>query len=324
MRTRLTGLAIAVALAAGAAPSVAQQSSSVFQVTAMRDGGPAANVQVDMQLLNQGKVAAGVTGAGGDLALALSLVNAGKPTRMQVVIYDCPNNQQLVVFVETGAEVPENLNCKRRVAGWLWFGRARAVTIDVARGTMQVQGGQNFLGSTRGRLILGGGAAAVGVGLLANGGSDSSGSTNTTGNPGNTPSGGSGTPPPTETPFDPNGNYRVTNTVGSDPGGHRFFVLMEDNTLLLVTITGSTVTITCPPGSKWTLLTGTFNPTTGQIAAEGRGTAAGFNNVLFRLAASIVLSGSTRGAITGVLTVGPNGELNGGPPITYNIAGARQ
>lgn len=320
MGRRAVGVMAGLLLATAAMPAAAQQP---LQVTATRGGAPAPNVRFDMQFLNRPKTAMGTTAAGGVLDLTLEMANLGKPTRVQVVIYDCPADRSFVLFVEAGGVIPEDKECRRTVAGWLWFGRARAVTIDVARGTMQVQGGQSFVGSTRGRLILGGGAAAVGVGLLSAGG-DSNGSTNNTGNPGNTPSGGSGNPPPTETPFDPNGNYRVTNTVGSDPGGHRFFVLMEDNTLLLVTITGSTVTLTCPPGSKWTLLTGTFNPTTGQITAEGRGPAAGFNNVVFRLVASIVMSGSTRGAITGVLTVGPNGELNGGPPITYNIAGTRQ
>lgn len=323
MRTRLTGLAIALALAAGA-PTVAQQSSSVFQVTATRDGAPAANVQIDMQLLNQGKVAVGVTGPSGDLALALSLVNAGKPTRMQVVIYDCPNDQQLVVFVETGADAPENLNCKRRIAGWLWFGRARAVVIDVARGTMQVQGGQSFLGSTRGRLILGGGAAAVGLGLLSAGGGDGNSLINSnSGNSGN-PSGGSGTTPPTSTPFDPTGTYPVTNTPLSDPGGHVLFILLENNTVLALSVTGSTIRITCPPGSKWTLITGTFNPSTGQISGEGRGTAAGFQNVLFRFTGTLALTGSSQGQLSGQLTIGAGGEFPGGQPTVYTIAGRRQ
>ena len=312
MGKRSTGIAIALACAAGVTV-VAQQSSSVLQVNVTRDGVPAANVQIDMQLLNQGKVSGGATGATGDLALALSMVNAGKATRVQVAVYDCPNDRSFVVFVEAGAVAPEDSECRRRMAGWLWFGRARAVTIDVARGTMQVQGGQSFFGTTTGRLIAGGGAVLIGAAALTAGGNDSS-------SAGNPPSGQSGTQGGTS--FTPSGTYPVTNAVASDPGGHRLFVLMEDNTVLTVVVTGTAIRITCPPGSKWTEINGTI--TNGQITGEGRGTAAGFSNVLYRFTGTLALTGSSQGTLAGSLTIGAGGEFPGGQPIVYNVSGRKQ
>lgn len=312
-----TGLAFALVLAAGTTVMGQQSSSSVLHVAVTRDGSPAANVPIDMQLLNRGKVAGGVTGATGDLALALSAVNAGKPTRMQVVVYDCPSDRSFVVFVEAGAAAPEENECRRRIAGWLWFGRARAVTIDVASGTMQVQGGQSFLGSTTGRLVVGGGAAALGaIALSAGGGSSADASPS--GSP-STPGGGNngGT-----TPFNPNGNYPVTNAISSDPGGHRTFIAMEGSTVLVITVTDTTIRITCPPGSKWTAINGTI--ANGQITGEGRGTAAGFSNVLFRFSGTLTLTGSNQGALSGSLTVGAGGEFPGGQPTVYTVSGRKQ
>jgi hypothetical protein len=309
MRRQVNGLAMALAMAAGAALSAAQQPSPAVTVTVARDGAPAANIAIEFSLVNGGKRAVGATSTAGMLPVEMSLINGGKPVRLQVVVYDCPADQSIVVFVEAGAAAPEKRECKKRMLGWFWFGRGRAVVVDTVRGTVRSQG-QSFLSTRNGRLIAGGGVAVVGIGLLTAGG-DSNGS-------GQTPSGQN------NTAFDPSGNYPVTNTVGTDPGEHRFFILMENNTVLTLTITGTTVRITCPPGSKWTLLTGTFAPATGQITAEGRGPAASFTNVLFRFSGTIAMSGSNRGTITGSLTIGPNGELNGGPPITYNVAGAKQ
>jgi hypothetical protein len=312
-------LAMVIAVTAGVAAPRAQTPDGSVTVSVSRSGAPAPNVAVDLQLLNRGKVAAGTTGPGGDLSMLMSIANLGKATRMQVVIYDCPNDLQRVVFVETGAAAPENVDCKKRVAGWFWFGRARAVMIDLTRATVATRGGQSFLGSTRGRLIAGGGAAAVGLVALSAGGGDSSGGSNTgTNNNSGTPGSGSGTP------FEPNGNYPVTNAVFSDPGEHRIFIALENNTVLVITISGSNVTVTCPPGSKWTLLSGTYNPSTGQLSTEGRGTAAGRSNVLFRFNATITTSGSNQGAIAGQLTVGAGGELPGGQAIVYTVTGKRQ
>ena len=318
MGKRFSGWMMAGVLAAGTAVALeaAGQQPQAVTISVARDGVPAANVTVEFQFLNAGKVPAGTTGSTGDLALAMSLVNGGKATRLQVVVYDCPNDRSMVVLVEAGATAPENVDCKRRILGWFWFGRSRAVLIDTVRGTVQTTGGQSFLGSTRGRLIAGGGAALGGIALLSAGGGDSnSGGTGSTGSSG-TPGGST---------FDPNGNYGVTNSVATDPGGHRFFVIMEDNTVLTVVITGSSIRITCPPGSKWTQINGTFNPSTGQITAgEGRGTAAGFSNVLYRFTGTITMSGSTQGTLNGQLTVGAAGEFPGGQPIVYNVSGRRQ
>lgn len=313
MGKRLTGFVIALLMtAAVAATTVSGQEPPVVNVKVMRGGAPAANVTIEFSIVNGGKWGAGATGTNGDLSVAMQAVNGGKPVRLQVVIYDCQADQSIVVFVEAGAATPENRECKRRVVGWFWFGRGRLVTIDLAAATLQATG-QSFLSTRNGKLIAGGGAALLGAVALTAGGGDSSSSSS---------GGQSGTQGGTS--FDPGGNYGVTNSVASDPGEHRFFILMEDSTVLTVTITGSTITITCPPNSKWTQITGTFNPSTGQITGEGRGTAAGRSNVLFRFTGTITMSGSNQGTLAGSLTIGAGGELPGGQPIVYNVSGRKQ
>lgn len=308
MAKRLTGFVIAfLVAAAGAGRTIAAQEPPAVNVRVARDGAPAANVAIEFRFVNGGKFSAGTTAASGDLAIAMHAVNGGKPIRLQVVTYDCRGNQS-VAFVETGAAAPDNENCRKVIVGWVWFGRARVVALDLTRATLQTQGGRSFLSTTTGRLVAGGGAAVVGLALLSAGGDDN-------GQTGESSQG---------TTFNPNGNYPVSIVVLSDPGEHRTKVAVENSSVLTVAVTGSNITITCPPGSKLTLMSGTINTSTGQVTAEGRGPAAGFSNVLFRVAGTLVMSGANRGALSLVLTIGPNGELAGGPPITFNVTGAKQ
>jgi hypothetical protein len=189
--------------------------------------------------------------------------------------------------------------------GWFWFGRGRLVTIDLTAATLQATG-QSFLRTRNGQLAAGAGAAALGAIALTAGGNSS-----------DSPSGQSGTG---GTTFSASGTYPVTNTVASNPDNHP--IGMETSTVLVIAVTGTSITITCPPGSKWTAINGTI--TNGQITGEGRGTAAGFSNVLFRFTGTIAMSGSNQGTLAGQLTVGAGGEFPGGRPTMYTVSGRKQ
>lgn len=315
---KIIGVLITVFALTAIATTVRAESPA--RVTVTRAGAPAPNVAIDIQILNRGKVPLGTTGAAGDLEIALGMANLGKATRVQVVMYDCPNDRTFVVLVEAGAVAPEDKDCRRRVAGWFWFGRARTVLIDLTTGVITV-GGQGFLGTTRGKAILVGAAGVAAVGVVASGGGSTTTTPQTNTPPTNNP--GTGNPPTTPTPFNPSGTYTVTNTVTSDPGQHREFVNLEPSTVLTVTVTGSTIRIVCPPGSRWTLLEGSFNPSTGDFTATGRGVAAGFPNVQFRFTGVITLTGSSQGRLSGVLAIGVGNELPGGQAIQFGVNGSK-
>jgi hypothetical protein len=308
MGKTLSGLAVALAFTGTIA---AAQNYGTSNVTIARDGAPAANVRVLVQPLNGAGTVVGTTGAAGDLAFALSLVN--KPSaRFQVVMYDCENGEQIVVFVEVGADAPEKDDCKKTILAVVSVRAGSSVVLDLSRRTVQTTGGQGLLGTRNGKLLAGGGAAAAALVVWNATGGDSN-SPNSTGN--QSPAGA----------FNPSGNYLVTNIVASDPGGHREFIGMESSTVLTVNVTGTTIRITCPPGSKYTLITATFNPSTGQITnGEGRANVAGFSNVLYRLIGSIALSGANQGTLTLQLTIGAGGEFPGGQSTVYNATGRKQ
>jgi hypothetical protein len=299
------------------------RAESPARITVARAGVPAPNVAIDIQILNRGKVPLGTTGATGDLEIALGMANLGKATRVQVVMYDCPNDRTFVVLVEVGAVAPEDQDCRRRIAGWFWFGRARTVLVDLTAGVITV-GGQGFLGTTRGRAILVGAAGVAAIGVVASGGSTTP-QTNTP--PANNP--GTGNPPTNPGPsIDPAGPYNVVNTVSSDPGNHRNAVNMEPTTVLTITFDSNNVArIVCPPGSKYTALTGpaVLNSATGEktITAEGRATVAGVSNVLYRIVVTILTTGANAGRLSGQLTVGANGELPGGQGIVFSVTGQK-
>lgn len=321
MGKMLSGLVVALVLAAGSI--VGAQDSGTSKVTLTRDGAPAANVPVFVQLTDGGSTAVGSTGLAGDLQFALSPLvqnKLAKLARLQVLVYDCGNGEYVLVFVEVGAE-PEDRNCKRSVVGLVRGGLGRSYAIDLTRLTVQTTGGQSFLSTRNGKLIAGGAAAALlgAAALTAGGGSNAS--------PSRSPS--TSNPPPTSPPFNATGNYPVTNNLGSDPGGHAEFIGMERNTVLAISFTGgSGIRITPPSGSKWPVINGTFtmNASTGQkqITGEGRGLVAGRSNVLSRFTSTMETVGSSQGQLTGQLTVGAGGELPGGQATVYNVAGRKQ
>jgi hypothetical protein len=100
-------------------------------------------------------------------------------------------------------------------------------------------------------------------------------------------------------------------SVKADPSEHEQFVALEELMELDVTIHGITIEGEAP----FVGVTGDLNED-GTFRVEGRGTVAGIPDV------SVVFEGLLQGTtLTGDYTMGANGELPGGDPITYYIEG---
>lgn len=313
MRRTLAGWMTVVLLVA-AAPVAAQTS---LRMTVTRNGAPAPKVEFALQLAGEPQRAIGATGADGIVDLALGAVNNGKPLRVQVVVYDCPNDQHLVVFVAAGAKMPEDKDCRRSALLWIFLNRHRVATLDVGTRVLRVQ--QSFIATTGGKIALAaGGAAAAGLALASGGGGSNAATPPVTNNPPVTQ------PPPSNPPFNAAGNYVVTNSLGSDPGNVRNMINMEATTVLNFVFEGTNgIRIVCPPGSKYTLLTGTFvmNDATGEkrITAQGKD-----QNGTHVFEITMQTTGATPGRFTGTHRLGAGGELPGGQPIVFNVNGQKQ
>lgn len=303
MKTRLIGLGAALALAVGATTAQAQGTGTSLTLT--RDGAPAANVRVQVQPLNGAATTVGTTGLAGDLELALGMIN--KSARHQIVVYECKNGEYVAVIVEAGANVPDRDDCRRFVLGMFNARTVNAIRADLIRKTFTTTG-QSFIGTTRGKAIVGGGALAVLGGAVLLTGNDNSSGTNNQNNQNNQTSSN-------------NGPYAFTVTVASDPGEHAGPIGMPGEFVATYQENGNSFTITPPAGSRFPAIAGTVTGT--QLTGEARTTVAGVPNVLSRLAGSRATSGS-QVTITGQLTVGAGGELPGGRSIVYNVVARKQ
>lgn len=160
--------------------------------------------------------------------------------------------------------------------------------------------------SKNAKIAIGAGAGVVLVGVVAaGGGSDSLPST-------------SPTPPPPLAPFNPAGIYDVTLTVRSDPGGNAPRIGMEPSVALNVTVAGSTMQYTCPPGTHINPGGGPVDLTTGAFNAAGSGPFAGRSGVQFLFPGTF----SRDGTVTGEYRVGTAGEL--GQVTTYGVNGRKR
>jgi hypothetical protein len=117
---------------------------------------------------------------------------------------------------------------------------------------------------------------------------------------------------PIQTDF--SGDYNVNISVKSDPAGHAPFIGQMPNKLK-ASISGSQITIT--GSGAWVTVSGTLN-SDGSFTAIGTGTVADFPNVSVRFVGTITAQG-----LNGDYTVGANGELPTGKPITYSINGQK-
>jgi hypothetical protein len=154
------------------------------------------------------------------------------------------------------------------------------------------------------KIAIGAGAGAAALIAVAAGGGGSS-----------APPASAPTPAPTPSAFNPAGVYDVTLAVVSDPAGNAARIGMESSLWLNVTVAGSTMQYTCPPGSHINPGGGPVDVITGAFNAAGAGPFAGRNAVQFQFPGTF----SRDGALSGEYRVGTGGELGG--ITTYSVSG---
>ena len=116
---------------------------------------------------------------------------------------------------------------------------------------------------------------------------------------------------PTATPTPPaSRDMPVVISADQDPAGHAPFIGEMPNQLT-VTVTGSTITIS--GGGAFVRVSGTLAGG-GAFVATGTGTVAGFSGTSVSFAGQLTDDG-----ITGEYTMGVNGNLPTGQPITYSV-----
>jgi hypothetical protein len=244
-------------------------------------------------------------GTGAQFEDILNLANDGK-IRVHVFVERCENGKIVRIrMTADGVTVPQDEGCDRTPVGFFWTDKARALRISLPTNLMQVD--NRGMSTTRKAGI---GAATVGgaVAILLGVSNDERGEDPITIDPG-----GPGTT------FNPTGSYPSMTSVTNDPGEHRFFILLANNLVLTVTVSGGNMTITGPSGSNWVTVTGTYNSDTRMGVLTGSGTVAGFPNVGVRFEPTF----TTTGAMSGSLTIGTGGELPGGQAATYSVMGQR-
>lgn len=128
-------------------------------IEVLNHGKPVANVEI-VDILNQGKPIA-TTGATGQVAFDMNLLNFGKGETVEVWIKQCEDGKVQIVLASVGSDDPctdrdaaagERCGC-RRIGAFIWGGGP--VTIDI--GTGQVTQARSAGGAEASSLILGGG-----------------------------------------------------------------------------------------------------------------------------------------------------------------------
>ena len=312
MRRMIVGVCVATALGMCAQAWLGAQGGSV--AVELTGGMPGSAIEL---ALNGGKVASPTADAQGQATSVLDLANLGK-VEVRVFVDKCRDGRttvQMVTEDQTATAIEKD--CDRKLVGAFWAHRTRRVVIDVAAGTIQVQG-QGGL-STGAKIGLGAGGAAAAIGAIAAGGGSSGNSTSnattpSTSNPAPTsPSpGGSGST------FTPSGTYQATSSVKSDPAGHAQYIKLANGLTLTITLNGSLMTVMAQSGSNFVPVSGQY--ANGQAVLTGTGTVAGRSNVTVRMTVTI----TDTGALTAELTMGANGELPTGQPAVYQLTGQKQ
>lgn len=307
---KLTMVVVAVCVAGMAAHQVPVRAQAAQGLSVHATGASPDSV-LDLAM-NGGKVGEIKTDGTGTGVSTLDVTPLGD-VQVQVFVERCEDGKVVrVQMVVVGETVPENEGCDRRPIGFFWANKTRSVTIDVASGTLQT----STTGLSRqvkigiGAAVLGGTAIAIGTSgsdSSSTGGGAGSGSGSGSG------SGGGGNEGPA-------GNYPSTAVVALDPANHRAFIALAPNLILVVSLSGSNMTVAGPTGSNWVTVSGTFNTSSSSGLLIGSGVVAGISNVSVRLTLNI----SSSGALSGTLVMGANGELPGGQSISYTIAGQRQ
>jgi hypothetical protein len=291
-----------------ATAQVAAAQGDGIAFTALQDGAPAPGVSVVLEIANQGKVNLGTTDAQGQTSFALDVANLGK-VQVEIVVEDCPADDIVHLLGPGGQLPPERDECKRRRVGVFWWGKARAITVDVTRGTLTVTGG----GVGKAVVIGGAGGAALLTAVALGGGSGTPAApapvTVTPGGATTTVT----TPGPTPTTSTPAGSYNVIRLViVIDVDGHAQFVNL---TLRILQVAGSGPALMLTGDGNWQPIQVNIAPD-GTFSGEGRGTFAGRTNVPFQVSGT--LNTSTRRILLRI-TIG-GGTLPGrGNDITYEI-----
>jgi hypothetical protein len=306
---RFAAAVLSAVLAAPAAPATAEEAP--FQVTVVQEGVPDANVEITFALATQGKVNVGTTDTQGQLSFALDAVNVGKRVRIEVVVDDCPaEGRDAVYLVAPDGQLPaKQPDCERRDAGFLLWGDARRIVVDVRLGTLTAKNG----GISKVVLFGVPVAALVGGAAVIGGGSNTPATTSTpTGTTTVTP--GTGQPttgtPSTSTPA---GQYNVIRLVILlDVDGHHQFVNL---TVRVIQIAGSGTALMLTGDGNWQPIQVAVGAD-GTFAGEGRGTFAGRQNVPFRVTGT--LNQTTRRIVLRI-TIGGGTLPGNGNDITYEL-----
>ena len=113
--------------------------------------------------------------------------------------------------------------------------------------------------------------------------------------------------------IDLGGTYPVTITITLDLSGHDPFIGMPSS--MDLEVFQSDITVTGP--SPWVEVTGALQ-SDGSFSATGRGTVAGFPNIVVTFEGTLTSAG-----LSGEYTMGAEGGLPTRQPITYHIQGQR-
>ena len=232
MRRISSGISVAliVSLALGAAAQEPQPPNIGLTFTGLA---PGQEVQFVLTIANMGKSGSATASQQGAAVSVFDFANQAKP-EMEVDVYTftCPEPptppRVVVKMVERGSPAPDDPCGNRRLVGAFWLHRARALSINVAAGTMDVNYGTQLVKWA----LIGGGVAAVVTTVAIVAGGDSS--TN-------------GQPPTTTT----TGGAATTTTTTSGTG-------TTTTTTSSSTTTTTTTTTTTSSQIPYTALNGTY------------------------------------------------------------------
>lgn len=131
-------------------------------------------------------------------------------------------------------------------------------------------------------------------------------------------------PAPPATPVappNPAGSYASRTNVTFDPAQHGPVIAMDSQVVLLVNVSGQSISVSAQNNSKWIGSTGAI-ASDGTFNTSGSGTIVGIPNVGVTFNGRIDTSASPM-RITGEYAMGTNGALPQGQPIRYGIDGQK-
>lgn len=312
-------------ITAPASTLLSQSAQGLMNVE--KDGAPAGGVDV-FALINSGKQPIGTTGSNGTLPFDPALLSA--KVKVNVAVRECPDKTEVYVVsiqagdacesVEANSDEPD---CSCELAGAILWGSSIAVDV----GQLTASGASSLLSTP---VLIGGGAAALGVGLAVglSGDGDTS-STSSTGismvpsmpvmtTPPPTTTTVPAAPPMMPTMIDFSGPYGFNVTRINDPGGHMTYVTMPPAIDVFVASGGA---FRATGGADFIRVNGNMDRNTGDFNANGQGVVNGFN-VQVTFDGRIDPMDPYR--ITGRYAVGVNDGFPGGGAVEFFIDDVKQ